>query len=416
VSIPAAWHPDPTGRHEYRYWDGQRWTEHVANAGQRAIDPLDGRPAAATAGQQASVQAASVEQQAQPAAQPTQPAAQATQPSAQPAQPAAQPDSPDATDGSAQTATAEPSPDASTNQAPAPSSADASGEAASTGDEASADAATTTSAEQVTPASPSQESSAASTDPDTPAADGPATGAHLYAVGQPDPEASDSTDASATTGPAAGGDPTSHQDPATALAEPPPLQRNDAGQSVSTADATRPEIVDDGDPTEPSFQPAAGAHPSDSGTQAAVGSEKQSPRPAKKAGDRSSATSRRDSLGNGPAVAALIVGVVAVLVALVPFVGVIAVPLGLAAVVFGVIGRRRGKRSGLGKGTATTGLITGAAGMILGAAITVLFVWVVQQSGFGINELATCIDQTGDAQACSQQFQSAFFDQLFGRS
>lgn len=41
MSSPAAWHPDPTGRHEHRYWDGERWTEHVANAGVAATDPLD---------------------------------------------------------------------------------------------------------------------------------------------------------------------------------------------------------------------------------------------------------------------------------------------------------------------------------------------------------------------------------------
>ena len=42
MSIPAAWHPDPTGRHEYRYWDGERWTDHVADQGQASIDPVDG--------------------------------------------------------------------------------------------------------------------------------------------------------------------------------------------------------------------------------------------------------------------------------------------------------------------------------------------------------------------------------------
>lgn len=41
---PAAWHPDPTGRHEYRWWDGTRWTEHVADGGQVAVDPLPGGP------------------------------------------------------------------------------------------------------------------------------------------------------------------------------------------------------------------------------------------------------------------------------------------------------------------------------------------------------------------------------------
>jgi len=42
VSSPAAWHPDPTGRHEHRYWDGERWTEHVADQGVATTDPLDG--------------------------------------------------------------------------------------------------------------------------------------------------------------------------------------------------------------------------------------------------------------------------------------------------------------------------------------------------------------------------------------
>ena len=35
---PAAWHPDPTGRHQLRYWDGQDWTEHVSDDGVPAID------------------------------------------------------------------------------------------------------------------------------------------------------------------------------------------------------------------------------------------------------------------------------------------------------------------------------------------------------------------------------------------
>jgi hypothetical protein len=41
--VPAGWHPDPTGRHEQRYWDGLRWTADVADAGQAAVDP-DGAP------------------------------------------------------------------------------------------------------------------------------------------------------------------------------------------------------------------------------------------------------------------------------------------------------------------------------------------------------------------------------------
>jgi hypothetical protein len=45
VSSPAAWHPDPSGAHDHRYWDGERWTEHVADAGVASIDPLPDAPA-----------------------------------------------------------------------------------------------------------------------------------------------------------------------------------------------------------------------------------------------------------------------------------------------------------------------------------------------------------------------------------
>jgi Protein of unknown function (DUF2510) len=40
-SVPADWLADPTGRHELRYWDGSRWTEHVSDAGVTGQDPVD---------------------------------------------------------------------------------------------------------------------------------------------------------------------------------------------------------------------------------------------------------------------------------------------------------------------------------------------------------------------------------------
>lgn len=43
------WQPDPTGRHDHRYWDGSRWTDDVADAGVAAKDPYDG-PADAAPG------------------------------------------------------------------------------------------------------------------------------------------------------------------------------------------------------------------------------------------------------------------------------------------------------------------------------------------------------------------------------
>lgn len=39
AGAPAgAWHPDPSGRHELRWWDGARWTESVSDGGHVGMD------------------------------------------------------------------------------------------------------------------------------------------------------------------------------------------------------------------------------------------------------------------------------------------------------------------------------------------------------------------------------------------
>ncbi len=38
--VAGAWHPDPSGRHELRYYDGAAWTEHVSDQGVAATDPM----------------------------------------------------------------------------------------------------------------------------------------------------------------------------------------------------------------------------------------------------------------------------------------------------------------------------------------------------------------------------------------
>jgi hypothetical protein len=41
MNTPASgWHRDPTARHEYRYWDGSRWTDDVSDRGVTATDPM----------------------------------------------------------------------------------------------------------------------------------------------------------------------------------------------------------------------------------------------------------------------------------------------------------------------------------------------------------------------------------------
>jgi hypothetical protein len=39
-AVPEQWAPDPSGRHQHRWWNGTEWTEHVADNGVSGIDPL----------------------------------------------------------------------------------------------------------------------------------------------------------------------------------------------------------------------------------------------------------------------------------------------------------------------------------------------------------------------------------------
>ena len=39
AAVPA-WAPDPSGRHELRYWDGRAWTADVSTGGVQTSDPL----------------------------------------------------------------------------------------------------------------------------------------------------------------------------------------------------------------------------------------------------------------------------------------------------------------------------------------------------------------------------------------
>jgi uncharacterized membrane protein YhaH (DUF805 family) len=41
---PADWYPDPVGRHQYRFYDGAHWTDHVADDGRVQLDPLNPAP------------------------------------------------------------------------------------------------------------------------------------------------------------------------------------------------------------------------------------------------------------------------------------------------------------------------------------------------------------------------------------
>ncbi|HEY6531499.1 MAG TPA: STAS/SEC14 domain-containing protein [Acidimicrobiales bacterium] len=39
-AVPAQWAPDPYGRHQHRWWDGERWTAYVGDNGMTSTDPF----------------------------------------------------------------------------------------------------------------------------------------------------------------------------------------------------------------------------------------------------------------------------------------------------------------------------------------------------------------------------------------
>ena len=44
TSSQASWHADPLGWHQHRYWDGNSWTDHVANDGVQSVDSITRGP------------------------------------------------------------------------------------------------------------------------------------------------------------------------------------------------------------------------------------------------------------------------------------------------------------------------------------------------------------------------------------
>lgn len=67
VAVSSRWAPDPTGSHEYRWWDGRTWTDYVADAGETSVDRFPvarpGPPAAPTASPATAAAAPRVSQQ-----------------------------------------------------------------------------------------------------------------------------------------------------------------------------------------------------------------------------------------------------------------------------------------------------------------------------------------------------------------
>lgn len=106
--------------------------------------------------------------------------------------------------------------------------------------------------------------------------------------------------------------------------------------------------------------------------------------------------------GSNPmAIIALVLGIIAILTACFWFV---AGPLGIAAVVLGVLAGKKVKRGEAGQGgLAKAGLITGIVGLVLTILITVLALVGVSMFGDQIESCSTISDPTEQQQCLEEQ-------------
>ena len=105
---------------------------------------------------------------------------------------------------------------------------------------------------------------------------------------------------------------------------------------------------------------------------------------------------------NGLGIAALVVGVIALLLFWIPFLGLL---LGLVALVLGFLGRGRAKRGeATNGGMALAGIVLGAIGLLVGLLWVALFAWVADEA----TSLSECLaDATTQEERieCQEQFE-----------
>lgn len=81
---------------------------------------------------------------------------------------------------------------------------------------------------------------------------------------------------------------------------------------------------------------------------------------------------QQQSQSNGVAIAALVCGIIALILSWIPLINLLSVVLGIAAIVTGVMGIRRAADPGVGqKGLAVGGLVTGVIALLLSLLILV---------------------------------------------
>lgn len=121
-------------------------------------------------------------------------------------------------------------------------------------------------------------------------------------------------------------------------------------------------------------------------------------------GNGTPATSRH---GSGMATAALVLGIIALVFCWTVIGGIV---LGLLAIVFGIIGVRRAKAGAPGKVRAIIGIVTGALGLLIAAAVIALGVSVFNSDS--VQNLQDCLQNANNNQAQVQSCNDKFQDDI----
>jgi hypothetical protein len=323
VSSPAAWQPDPTGKHDHRWWDGERWTEHVADAGQASVDPLE---------------------------------------------------------------TPLPPPSGEAPAGPADTSSSDLGGSSPGGWAQGA-------SEQGRDPDRGSGLAGDATDGGTAAGSGSTagtTGGGLAGSGQPP--------AWETQQPGHQGDQT-WQQPGQQQPGQQPGQQSWQGDQQP------------GQPADQTWQQPGQQQPGREGWQGgqapAWGQQPAGGGPAWQQGDAA-------PRGNdGMALAAMIIGILSLLIAWIPFIGILGTIGGIVALVLGFVGRGRIKKSGAGgNGMAITGIATGAVAIVLSVLITGFFFAAGDGFFAEFGSYIECVEETGDEAECQRQLEEGIFERF----
>ena len=111
---------------------------------------------------------------------------------------------------------------------------------------------------------------------------------------------------------------------------------------------------------------------------------------------------------NGAGVAALVLGLIGLVLTLLVLPSPLGALLGLLAVVFGIVGiGRAGRGEATNRGQAVTGLITGILALALGVFLTVRIGSYLQDHASDFNDLGRCLnaaDTNQERTACTDTF------------